>query len=104
MDLLDINLTLDSSLFAPSYSVFCLFYWQIVKKTTLLSGFKNPYKNINETRKLESIREQHFVKWKNAGTENQTKTQVWEDSSLCPETLTDNAVQEFILRLARENY
>ncbi len=25
--------------------------------------------------------------------ENQTKTRVWEDSSLCPENLTKNAVQ-----------
>ncbi len=31
--------------------------------------------------------------------ENQTKTLVWEDSSLCPETLTKNAVQEFHLRI-----
>ncbi len=28
--------------------------------------------------------------------ENQTKTWVWEDSSLCPETSTKNAVQEFL--------
>ncbi len=27
--------------------------------------------------------------------ENQTKTPVWEDSSLCPETSTLNALQEF---------
>jgi hypothetical protein len=31
-------------------------------------------------------------KW---GAENQTKTWVWEDSILCPETSTKNAVQEF---------
>ncbi len=29
--------------------------------------------------------------------ENQTKTRVWEDSSICSETLTKNAVQEFHL-------
>ncbi len=29
--------------------------------------------------------------------ENQTKTRVWEVSSLCPETSTKNAVQEFHL-------
>jgi len=29
--------------------------------------------------------------------ENQTKTRVWEDSSLCPEPSTENAVQEFHL-------
>jgi hypothetical protein len=28
--------------------------------------------------------------------ENQTKTRVWEDLSLCPETLTKNAVRESI--------
>ena len=32
--------------------------------------------------------------------ENQTKTRVWEDSSLCPETLTKNVDQEFHLGLA----
>ncbi len=31
--------------------------------------------------------------------ENQTKTQVWEDLSLCPETSAKNAVQEFNLGL-----
>ncbi len=31
--------------------------------------------------------------------ENQTKTQVWEDSSLCPETSTKDAVQEIHLRV-----
>jgi hypothetical protein len=30
--------------------------------------------------------------------ENQTNTQVLEDSSFCPETSTKNAVQEFHLR------
>jgi hypothetical protein len=30
--------------------------------------------------------------------ENQTNTQVWEDSSLCPEASTKTAVQEFHLR------
>ncbi len=30
--------------------------------------------------------------------ENQTETRVWEDSSLCPETSTKNAVQEFQFR------
>ncbi len=28
--------------------------------------------------------------------ENQTKTRVWEDSSLCPETLTKKAVENSI--------
>jgi hypothetical protein len=44
-----------------------LFYWRIFKKTILFSGFKNPYKKISETRKSESIQEQHFVAWKIEG-------------------------------------
>jgi hypothetical protein len=37
------------------------------KKTILFSGFKNPYKKISKTRKLESIHELHFLKRKNDG-------------------------------------
>jgi hypothetical protein len=33
----------------------------------LFSGFKNPYKKIRETRKLESVHEKHFVEQKNEG-------------------------------------
>jgi hypothetical protein len=43
------------------------FYWWILKKTILFSGFTNPYKKIRKTRKLESIHEQYFVKRKNEG-------------------------------------
>ncbi len=32
-------------------------YWRTLKKTILYSGFNNPYKNIRETRKLETIHE-----------------------------------------------
>jgi hypothetical protein len=39
------------------------FYRRILKK--LFSGFKNPYKKIPETRKLENIHEKHFVERKN---------------------------------------
>jgi hypothetical protein len=35
--------------------------------------------------------------------ENQTKTRVWEESSLCPETSTKSAVQEFHLRTPAEH-
>ncbi len=59
----------------------------------LFSGFKNPYKKIRVTRKLESIHEQDFVEWKNYGS----KTRVREHSSLCPETSTKNDVQEYHL-------
>ncbi len=34
---------------------------------------------------------------RNVMVENQTKPRVWEDSSLCPEISTKNAVQEFHL-------
>jgi hypothetical protein len=33
------------------------FYWRILKKTILFSGFKNSYKTIRETTKLESNHE-----------------------------------------------
>jgi hypothetical protein len=43
---------------------------------TVFSGFKNPYKKIHETRKLESTHEKHFVEQKKLGLEKQTKTGV----------------------------
>jgi hypothetical protein len=46
---------------------FAPIYLRILKKTILLSGFKNSYKKICETRKLESVHEQHFVEQKNEG-------------------------------------
>jgi hypothetical protein len=46
MEFLDINLTKDLS---PN------FYWRILKKCILFSGFKNPYKKISDTRKREVI-------------------------------------------------
>jgi hypothetical protein len=36
--------------------------------------------------------------------ENQTKTRVGEDSSLCPETSAENAVQEFYLSYGLSNF
>ncbi len=36
------------------HTVHSLFYWQILKKTILCSGFKNPYKKFREIRKRES--------------------------------------------------
>jgi hypothetical protein len=42
MEFLGINLTKDSSLFAPCYSQYLLLV--ILKKTILFSGFNNPYK------------------------------------------------------------
>ncbi len=63
MEFLDINLKTPvfcSMLFTvPSTSGF--------KKNPYSSGFKNPYKKIRETRKIESIHELHFVWRKNDG-------------------------------------
>jgi hypothetical protein len=56
MEFLDINLTNDSSLLLLLY-IQSPFYWRILKKTILFFGFKNHYKKIRETRKLESIHE-----------------------------------------------
>jgi hypothetical protein len=50
MEFLDISLTKDSSFLLP-------FYWRILIKTILFSGFKNPHKKIRRKRKLESIHE-----------------------------------------------
>ncbi len=62
---MDINLTKGSSLLL--HAVHSLFYWRILKTIILLSGFKNPYRKIRETRKLESIHEYHCVERKNEG-------------------------------------
>ncbi len=53
MEFLNINLTEDSSLLL--YAIHSPFYWWILKKTIFFSSFNNPYKQIHETRKLESI-------------------------------------------------
>jgi hypothetical protein len=42
MEFLDINLKDDSSLLFNAFH--SSFYWRILKKTKLFSGFKNPYK------------------------------------------------------------
>jgi hypothetical protein len=63
MEFLDINLTKDSSLLL--HAIHSLFTGGFLMKIRLSSSFKNTYKKIRETRKLESIREQHFVERKN---------------------------------------
>jgi hypothetical protein len=65
MEFLGISLTKDSSLLLNA--IHSHFYWKILKKTMLFSGFKNLSKKIRETRKLESIHELHFVKQKDEG-------------------------------------
>jgi hypothetical protein len=65
MEILGKNLTKDSSFLL--YAIYSLFYWRILKKTTLYSGFKTPYKKIRETKKRESIYEKHFEEQKKRG-------------------------------------
>ena len=48
IEFLDINLSKDSSL---AHAIHSPFYWRNLIKTMILSGFKNPYKKIRETRK-----------------------------------------------------
>ncbi len=63
MEFLDINLTEDSSVLLDA--IHSLFYRRILKKSIVYYDFKNPYKKICETKKLESLHEQHFVERKN---------------------------------------
>ncbi len=61
MEFLDINLTKDSNLLLRV--IHSPFYQRILKKTRPFP-FKNSYKNIRETRKLEFIHEQHYAERK----------------------------------------
>ncbi len=93
MDFLDINLRLES--FAPCYSQSLLL--ADLKKNKLYSTLvlkifnKKPAKQGNSSLFLKIILQNRKIR-----VENQTKTRVWEDLSLCPETLTKNAVRESI--------
>jgi hypothetical protein len=55
MESLDINLAKDLRLLL--HAIQSPFYWGTLQKIIHNSGFKNPYKEIHETRKLESIHE-----------------------------------------------
>jgi hypothetical protein len=55
IEFLDINLTRDSSLLL--HAIHNPFYWRILKKTILYSGFNNPYKKSTKKQELESIHE-----------------------------------------------
>ncbi len=66
------------------------FHSRILLKTIRYSGFKNPHKEIRETRNLESILEKLFV---------DEGRKLDKGSSLCPETSTKNAIQEFHFRM-----
>jgi hypothetical protein len=79
------------------FTVFLLAdFYSFLKKIRLYSGFKNTYKKIRETRKLESNCELHLVEGKVEGRKPDKDSSL-RISSLCPETLTKNAVQEFPL-------
>ncbi len=86
------NLTKDSILLL--HAIHSPFYWRILKKPCSSLILKILTK-IHETRKLESFHEWHFVEPKFLG-ENPTKTRVWEDSSLCPETLHKKPFKNYI--------
>ncbi len=88
MEFLDINLTKDSRLLKSfGHAIHSPFYWRILKKSILFSGLKNPHKNSakpeNSRLCMNSILQNGKMR-----VENQTKTQIWEDSSLCSETST----------------
>jgi hypothetical protein len=58
MKFLDINFTKDSSVLLRT--IHSPFYWRILQKVILFSGFKNPYQKIHETRKLNAVQEFHI--------------------------------------------
>jgi hypothetical protein len=68
----------------------------VLKKTILFFGFKNLYKKIRETKKLESIHEYHFVERENKGRKLDKNSSLLRLECM-PETSTKNAVPEFQL-------
>jgi hypothetical protein len=95
MEFLVINLTNDSSLLL--HAIHSPFYRLILQKNYTFFGFKNPYKKICETRKLESILEKPFLERENEGRkpDNNLSLRLLE---FMLETSTKNAVQKFHLR------
>jgi hypothetical protein len=93
IEFLDISLTKDSSLLL--HVIQSAFYWRILKKIILFSGFKKPYKKSakqeNSCLLMNSILYNGKVR-----VENLTNYLVWEESSLCPKTSTKNAVQRIL--------
>ncbi len=77
MKFLDINLTKDSSL--------------------LIHAIHSPFFKKSAKQESTSLFMTEFCRTETLRLENRAKTWVWEDSSLCPETSTKNAVQEFRL-------
>jgi hypothetical protein len=87
MEFLNISLTKVSSLLP--HAIHSPFYWRILKKPIFSSGFKNPLIKNPRYKKTRLI----F-----SSVEKQTKTRVWENWSLRPETSIKNVVQEFPFR------
>ncbi len=86
---MDINLTKDSSILL--HALHSPFYWRILMKAILYSGFNNPYKKLGKQENSTLFMNRQFVERKNEGR-NQTKL---ESESL--RNLNKNAVQEFHL-------
>jgi hypothetical protein len=60
-------------------------------------SYRKPYSAlVLKLRTKKSNHEYHFEEQKKEG-KNQTKTRVWGESSLCPETSTKTSVQEYHL-------
>jgi hypothetical protein len=80
MEFLDIILTKNSSLLF--HAIHSPFYWLILKKTILFSGFKNPYKQENSRLFIKSILKDRKIR-----VESQTKTQVLRRLEFMPRKL-----------------
>jgi hypothetical protein len=80
MEFLGINLTKDSSLLL--HAIHSPFYWRILKKKTLFSGFKNHYKK--------------YAKQENSSL---FMNCILNNGKMRVENLTKNVVQEFHLRV-----
>ncbi len=82
MESLDIILTKDSCLLL--HAIHGPFYWRILNKPILFSGFKKRYKKYNIHENSSLFINSLYGKMR---SENQTKTRIYEDPSLCPEIL-----------------
>jgi hypothetical protein len=96
MEFLDISLRKDLILLL--HAIHSLFFWQILKKTILFSGCRNPYKKSTKQEK-SSLFMINILQNGKMMVENQRKTRVLEDSSLFPVISTKNAVKECDLRI-----
>ncbi len=75
MKFLDINLTRQKTPSHLLHAIHSPFSWRIIKTpySAFISGLKNPYKKIRETRKVESIQELDFVERKSEGRKTRQK-------------------------------